>query len=153
MWSLPACQDSPAYPLFIGPQWAFWPYQPETGCSASAAEAGEQQMGMTGKEYFCAPRSTHIPDLGSVPRHNWRYRGRRSTSRAAVAQPSTQPPSQRTMGVPGGRGTVSICGCLCLQVGVYVRCLLQLLFTLVLEIVFLTGTGDLIMLGRLASGF
>lgn len=73
-------------------------------------------MGMKGKEYFCAPRSTHITNLGSVPCHSCVYhigqplqlavQWKGKHSRAAVAQPSTQPTSQRTAGIPGGRGTV-----------------------------------------------
>lgn len=69
------------------------------------------------------PQGQHTyPILGQSPAavlttleslFNWRLRGRGSTSRAAVAQPSTQPTSQRTMDVPGGRGTVSgVCVCI-----------------------------------------
>lgn len=52
------------------------------------------------------PAAVMFAILGSL--FSWRYRGRGSTSRAAVAQPSTQPISQRIMGVPGDRGIVFV---------------------------------------------
>lgn len=76
---------------------------------------------MTGGEFLCPKVNTHTHP-GSVPCcsafHTGKplqleLRGRGSTSRAAVAQPSTQPTSQRTVDVPGGRGTVSgVCVCI-----------------------------------------
>lgn len=79
-------------------------------------------MGMKGKEYFCAPRSTHITNLVSVPCHSClphRVTSSAGGTEGGEAQAGLLWPShplslqvKRTMGVPGGRGAVSVCVCI-----------------------------------------
>lgn len=120
-WSLPACQDSPAYPLFIGPLWAFWPYQPETGCSASAAEAGGTANGYDRRRIFLCPKvNTHAQSWVS-PLLQWCYHTGKPLHLEVQRERKHKPGccgsaihsayESETVGVPGSRGTVSVCVC------------------------------------------